>query len=169
MLATQQQFGVPRAKNENRPAEESVYFWHPGRFGVRFAPGAFRVRLHEIHPKLEVTWHPLKQRWLCWYRDETITYRLCPGWKLVFVVQTSWGDYVPLDERVFAVIHARSGFSSNGREYFERIAKEIERETESIQRKRESDDEAFRSEYWDYTQIKNIGSGSKFSRHQSGD
>lgn len=160
--------GVPLAKNEKRPDEDSVYFWHPGRFGVRFAPGAFRARLHEIHPKLEVTWHPLKQRWLCWYRDEAITHRLCPGWKLVFVVQTSWGDYVPLDERVFAVIHARSGFTSNGSEYFERIASEIKRETEDIQRKRESDDEAFRSEYWDYTQIKNIGSGSKFTKHHAG-
>jgi hypothetical protein len=163
-------FRVPRVRLSPRSEEESIYFWSPSRYGVRFAPEPFRSELHRLHPQLECTWHPLRERWIVWYQDPTITYALCRGWKLVLVVQTSWGAYVPLDARVFAVLHERSGFQlKNGAQYFDRICREIERETDALARHREADDDAKTSAQWDATLIKNIGHGSKFARHHAGD
>ena len=78
------------------PAIESeLKFWHPNRFGVRFAPNAFRTELRQMHPDLDVTWHPTRERWLVWYKRPRIQHHLCPGWLLLFVVENSEGAYVP--------------------------------------------------------------------------
>ena len=111
------------------PIEESLRFWHPGRFGVKFAPTAFQKKLHALHPDLEATWHPIKERWLLWYKRPRIRNPLSPGWMLLFVVEDSEGTYVPLDARTLALAYKQSGFKwGSGKQYWARIEEEMRRD-----------------------------------------
>ena len=148
--------------------EQTLKYWHPQRHGVKLAPETFRQRLKDIHPDLEVTWHPLSERWLVWYKRDRVKNRLCPGWLLLFPVETSWGEYVPLDERVFAAIYEVSNRKmGEANKYWERL--EAEQRFEKASRDRALDQHARdrAGEDYDYHQIKNIGSGSKFQRYHS--
>ena len=162
-------FRVPIAYLPPGSVESSPFYWHPQRFGARFAPEDFRSQLHEIHPDLEVTWHPIKERWLVWFKSNRVTDPKCPGWMLLFPVETSWGAYVPLDGRTLAAIYQVSSKAfGNGVRYWERLEAEQERDAKSY--RAESDDrrDAIASERYDFAQIKNIGHGSKFANYHSG-
>jgi hypothetical protein len=162
------QFLVERARPDKIEVAESPYYWYPGRFGVQLAPEWFRKRLKEIHLDLEVTWHPITQRWLVWYKRPRIQHALCPGWLLLFPVETSWGAFVPLDERVLAAIYQVSARAfGDGRQYWQRIETEMKRDEEMRHLKQDLAVRDFAGERYDWAQIKNIGPGSKFANYHS--
>lgn len=152
------------------PAED-VWFWNPGRIGVKFAPQDFYDKLKSLREDgdLQVTWSPIRERWLVWVRDAKINRPICQGWRLLFVVEAN-GQYVPLDERTLAVIYDRSGRKhGNLKEYWMKIEAQMDRDREKAERNRASDVGHSAGDYYDYTQIKNIGKGSKFANYHQGD
>ena len=169
-----QDFSVPLAKGEAPPVEDSPSFWHPQRFGVKYAPNAFRKRLRLIHPDLDATWHPLRERWLVWYRRPRIAHRVAPGWLLLFIAETSTHEYVPLDERVLAAVYEQSGFKwGSGKKYWARVEEEAKREKELADDSRNQHVHDVGGDYYDHTKIqvsmRGHSSGSKFVEHHAGD
>ena len=145
-----------------------MYFWYPQRFGVELAPDHFRQRVKDIHPDLEVTFHPLLQRWQVWYKRTRVQYEYCPGWLMLFVVETSTGERLPLDERTLAAIYQVSARAfGNGSNYWRRCEAEMARDNKIAVADRERPRDAFSGEQYDYNQIKNIGKGSKFADFHS--
>jgi hypothetical protein len=156
------------------PVEESLRFWYPGRFGVKFAPDEFQQKLQALHPDLEATWHPIKERWLIWYKRPRIKNPHSPGWMLLFVVEDSAGDFVPLDARTLALVYKQSGFTwGSGKKYWARIEEEILRDRAKVDTDREAVLEDVGSDRWDHTKIqvsmRGPSNGSKFTRHHAGD
>jgi hypothetical protein len=165
---SQDSITLPKASRDKVDPSESRYFWYPQRLGVKLGPAEFRKRLHEIHDGLEVTWHPIMERWQVWYKMPRVRYHLCPGWFLLFNVETSDGEFIPLDERTLAAVYEQSGKKwGNGLNYWNRIESEHQRQAERAQRDRDDKSDERASEYWDYMKIKNIGHGSKFANHHS--
>mgnify|MGYP003133349045 CR=1 FL=1 len=167
-------FAVPVQQHAPPPIEDRLHFWHPNRFGVRFAPTAFRQKLHAIHPDLDVTWHPLRERWLVWYRRPRIQHPISPGWLLLLVVENSREEYVPLDDRTLAAIYEQSGFKwGSGKQYWARIEDEAQRDHASRDDTRTQLLDDIGSAQWDHTKIqvsmRGPSSGSKFVRHHAGD
>ena len=156
------------------PIEESPQFWHPNRFGVEFAPESFRQQLREIHHDLEATWHPLRERWLVWYKRPRIQHHRSKGWLLLFVVEDSSGQYVPLDTRALAACYEQSGFKwGSGKKYWARVEEESQREQMERDADREQELSDVGSDRWDHTRIqvsmRGHSSGSKFVNHHAGD
>ena len=173
MLKGRQQedtFRVTPATPKAPPIEASLQFWHPQRFGVKFAPNPFRRQLQAMHPDLDVTWHPIRERWLVWYRRP----RMRTGWMLLFVAEDSQHRYVPLDERIYAAIYEQSGMKwGNGKQYWARIEDEAQREHDKRDADREAAVEDVGADQWDHTKIqvsmRGPSSGSKFVNHHAGD
>ena len=156
------------------PLETELKYWHPNRFGVELAPQRFRDDLQSVHPDLDVTWHPVKERWLVWYKRPRIQHHRSKGWLLLFVVEDSGGQYVPLDTRALAACYEQSGFKwGSGKKYWARVEEESQRE----QMERDADREQLLSDVgsdrWDHTRIqvsmRGHSSGSKFVNHHAGD
>lgn len=148
---------------------QSWSFFHPNRPDVRYGPAWFRSQLHAIDPNLDVTWHPIHERWLVWARNPQVTHQTSPGWMLLFPVQSTTGRYLPLDERTIAKVYDRSPKKwGNAKAYFDRIEQEILRDRRKAEEARKTDVAAAAGEFWDYAAIKNIGTGSKFCHHHSG-
>ena len=171
---TGEQFRVPVDQGAAPPIEDSLQFWHPNRFGVKYAPPEFLKQLHDIHPDLEATWHPIRERWLVWYRRPRVQHHLCQGWLLLFVVETSTGDYVPLDTRALAACYEQSGFKwGSGKKYWARVEEQSQRERQEHDADREQLVEDVGSDQWDHTKIQvsmcGHSSGSKFVNHHAGD
>lgn len=143
--------------------EHNPWYWNPNRAGVRLGPSDFRKKVKELDRRLEVTWNPLTERWVVWVEDHKIAHKVCNGWRLLFST-----DPRGLDERVIAELYARSGYKwGNLYEMWLRVEQEIERDRDRAERSRRDDTAHAAGEYFDYTQIKNIGSGSKFSNNHS--
>ena len=164
------QIRLPIPSQTPPPREASLQFWHPNRFGVKFAPKEFRVQLKSMHPDLEVTWHPVRERWLVWYRRP----RISLGWLLLFVVEDSQQRFVPLDERTFAACYEQSGFKwGSGKAYWARIEEEAQRDRERQEADRENHLDQAGADHWDHTKIqvsmRGHSSGSKFVNHHAGD
>ena len=165
---TSEQITLPAAKRGGVDVQESLYYWYPQRVGVKFGPEGFRKRLHEIHEGLEITWHPIRERWQVWTRLPRVQFHLCPGWMLLFNVETSEGEYCPLDERTLAAVFERSGKKwGNGLNYWNRIESEHRRDADAKQQSRDDATDDRSSEQWEYMKIKNIGHGSKWTNHHS--
>jgi len=167
-------FSVPVQRNTPPPVEERLNFWHPNRFGVTVAPTRFRQKLHDLHPDLEATWHPTRQRWLVWYRRPRIQHPLSPGWLLLLVVETSTNEYVPLDDRTLAAVYEQSGFKwGSGKQYWARIEDEAQRDHDKRDADREQLIDDIGSDQWNHTKIQvsqyGHSSGSKFVTHHAGD
>ena len=165
---------VPVSHPTPLSVDTSLHYWHPNRFGVQYAPTTFRQELQRLHPDLDATWHPVRERWLVWYRRPRIQHHLCPGWLLLFIVETSDGRYGPLDARVFAVAYEQSGRKwGSGKAYWARVEEEAERDTAAVAQTRESHLEDIGSERWRHTQIqvsmRGHSNGSKFVNHHAGD
>ena len=144
------------------PPEHHSWYWHPNRHGVRFAPDSFVEKLKEISDEVKITWHPLRERWCVFAKSPKISHPICSGWKLLFIWEDG-GEYLPLDERILAAIYARSGKKwGNLYEYWLKVSQAIERDREKAEQSRTDDVKHSAGEYYDYTLIKNIGSGSKF-------
>jgi len=167
-------FRVPYQSGDRPPIEDAPSFWHPQRFGVKFATPAFRKQLQAIHPDLDATWHPLRERWLVWYRRPRIQHPLCAGWLLLFIAETSTHAYVPLDARILAAVYEQSGMKwGSGKRYWARVEEEAERTRTANLKHRDDEVLDTASEYWDHTQIQvsmcGQSSGSKFVDHHAGD
>jgi hypothetical protein len=167
-------FSVPRAKGHPQSVETSPSFWHPQRFGVKYAPEPFRRRLHAIHPDLDATWHPLRERWLVWYRRPRVTHHVSPGWLLLFIAETSTHEYVPLDERILAAVYEQSGRKwGSGKQYWSRVEDEAQREQTRSATTRNQYVHDVGGDYYDHTKIqvsmRGHSSGSKFVEHHAGD
>jgi len=162
------EFTVPIAPSQQFEPAQSTYYWYPGRFGVKKAPASFLARLHELHPDLDCTWHPVLERWLIWYRKPKARYKYCPGWILLLIVQNSAEEYIPLDERVLAAVYAQSAMRwGSGRRYFDRVEAEHQRAQEQRKKTHDDDRDWRMGDLWQYHQIKNIGNGSKFTTYHS--
>ncbi len=154
--------------------EESLLYWHPQRFGAKTAPDWFRHQLKAIHDDLDITWHPVKERWLIWYRRPRIQHHACPGWMLLFEAENSEGQYVPLDARILAAVYERSGrLWGTGKQYWSRVEQEAQRHKDQREAVREQHVEDVGSDHWDHTKIQvsmcGQSSGSKFVNHHAGD
>lgn len=161
-------FAQTRVTPPKRDPEWEWMFWHPNRQGVQRAPDADLRTLQAFHPDLSVTWHPLKHRWLVWYRKPSIRHHLCPGWLLLFVWEHAVTEaYLPLTiDLVIANCYARSRMLfPNGEAYFQRLLDEAAR-TQAAEDARNRDEVRQQSKsYYDYTKIKSIGRGSKSALH----
>lgn len=161
------QFTQAIAKPRKLGPETNPWFWNPARIGIKLAPVEFRAKLHEFAPEVEVTWNPITERWQVFTRSEKFSHPICQGWKLLWIHQLN-GEYIPLDERLFARLYSASVLAhGSAKEYFLRIQAEQERDD----RKRE---ELHRQEaidiampFYEHSQIKNIGKGSKFSTYHA--
>jgi len=159
---------IPRTALSSVPA----WWFHPGRPETRSRTPdpIFQRKLDQDFPGIHVNWHPLKQRWQVWTRSNRVQTPYCRGWLLLFTLEDEQGDYVPLDERTLVVIWDRSARRwGNGKQYFNRIESEIAHEKRLRAAAHDDERDYKAGEYWDYTKIKNIGSGSKFTRHHAGD
>jgi len=130
----------------------------------------FQAKIDQDFPGISITWHPLKKRWQVWARSNRVKTPYCRGWLLLFTLEGPNGEYFPLDERVCVLIWERTARRwKNGREYFDRIESEIQRDRER-RAKADGEDRDWKArDYWNYTLIKNIGRGSKFTQHHAGD
>ena len=167
---TSDQIRLPISNQAPPPEEDSLQFWHPNRFGVKFAPKAFRAELKAMHPDLEATWHPVRERWLVWYRRP----RISVGWLLLFVVEDSQQRFGKLDARIFAVCYEQSGFKwGSGKQYWARIEGEAQRDQEGRDTDREDLLDQIGADQWAHTKIQmsmcGHSSGSKFANHHAGD
>lgn len=160
---------VPIHKPTIPSPEVSFWYWNPNRVGAGRAPEWFEKKLREFDPELEVTWSPYHERWLVWLRSPRLHSKLCSGWSLLFPVKYPDGSYMPLDERIFhRLYHASAHRWGRGKDYFLAVEREWERDREREQKSRDSNVQHAAGEYYDYMQIKNIGSGSKFANHFAG-
>jgi hypothetical protein len=119
--------------------------------------------LEEIDPKLAVTWDAYHQKWNIWMKNDRIQNKICSGWLLLFIVEPT-----ELDERVFHRLYAASGRKwGSARRYFDAVEREIESAKERADKSSFDELMAQARANYDFMQVKNIGSGSKFSRYLS--
>lgn len=148
--------------------ERLMQYWHPQRFGVEFAPPAFRSLIAELFPNVEIVKSPVHERWLVWERS-AVTHPICRGWSLRFPWMTADGGYLPLDQRLLAALYARSFRHQGGAvAYYDRVMHELDRLSAANSATFEADSQALRKEYRDFRKIKNIGRGNKFAFHHDG-
>lgn len=153
-------------------ASYPLWWFHPDRPEThsRKPDPIFLRKLEEDFPGIAINWHPIKQRWQVWARSNAVQTPYCRGWKLLFFLEDANGGYVPLDDRTLVTIWLRSGKKhGDGLKYYDRlVAEELhQRKMKDKAMDQERDDKS--SDYWGYTQIKNIGKGSKFVNHHAGD
>lgn len=141
--------------------ETNPWWWHPGRVGVEMAPSYFAKDLERIDPDLAATHDKLHGKWSIWMKKPTIQTKTCWGWQLLFSVDR-------LDQRVFARLYESSARKwGNAVEYFRAVEREVLRDRELVDRKSSEYAIERSREVWDYSQIKNIGKGSKFSTYHA--
>lgn len=161
---------IPKATIHHRGPEVSWNFFHPGRVDVRFAPPEFRRQLHAIDPRLEMTWHPMQERWVCWARNERVRFWMCPNWQRLFIVKYPDGGFMPLDARALAEAWTRSPkVQGQGKEFFGRVLDEMRRDYVKQQDARSDEVVQRAKDQWRFAQIKNIGQGNKFANHEAAD
>jgi hypothetical protein len=167
-----QAFRQPISKPAKIGPEFNPWFWNPNRIGADRAPSYFLHRLwNEMGTELRVTWNPINERWQVWTLAPTVNHPICQGWKLLFIHNGPSGEYLPLDERVFARLYASSArVHGSGKEYFNRIVSEMERDKERREANYRQDTIDLAMPSWEHSQIK-VGygpsNGSKFSTYHS--
>lgn len=169
-----QPFAQAIARPKAIPGPEcNIWWWNPGRHGIKLAPDAFMYKLKEVGEELSCTWNPLTERWYLWSKAPEINHKICQGWRLLFVNQEVDGSYLPLDERVFARLYLASSLHRNETavQYFDRIAAEMQRDKEKAEKQRLADQIDLAMPYFDHSQIKvamrGPSNGSKFSTYHA--
>lgn len=163
---------TPVSQTISRPRkldpEYNIWWWNPSRPIVKLAPEWFRAKVKEIDESLEVTWSPLAERWLVFARAEHFRTPVCAGWRLLFVHHDENKQYMPLDERLLARLFLIDSTRNGGsKAYFERIVSEYERSQAKGRKDRQQEAIDRAMPYYEYSQIKNIGKGSKFATYFS--
>src|SRR5512145_2285287 len=96
-------FKQPIAKPKRLGPEFNPWYWHPYRPDAQLAPVSFMKRFKaEMGQELEITWNPINQRWQVWSRAPRMQNPICTGWRLLFIHNGPSGEYLPLDERIYA-------------------------------------------------------------------
>jgi len=165
-------FTQPIARPPKLGPEIHSWFFHPFRPDIKFGPVSFRRLLHEIDQGLEVTWNPIRERWVVWMKDPKIDHPICQGWRLICNVEHPNGDYMPLDERTLAKIFARSAKAhGNLWEYWLRVEQEMERDREKSRAAYTQDTIDRSMPSFDHSQISvsmfGPSNGSKFSTYHA--
>ena len=166
-------FRLPISKPKAASIETLPVFWSPRLAGVQGPDERFQEKLSAFDSDLRVTWNRHLERWQLWVRDPRVTYHLCAGWRLLFIHNGPNGEHLPLDERLFARVYSCSAVHQgniSGKQYFERIVSEMEREKAASDRAIEQESRDRAGDVWDHAQIK-VGygpsSGSKFTRYHA--
>lgn len=159
-------FRQPIARAEKIGPEHNPWFWNPSRLHTKRPDGVFMERLREIDPSLAVTWNPISCRWQVWAPMPKMNHPICQGWRLLFVHNGPSGEYLPLDERVFARLYWSSMDAwGSAKKYFDHMQSVMIQDREKKDLKDAEDGYHRAAEYMDFTKVKNIGTGSKFSRY----
>lgn len=155
------------------PEEDSLRYWHPQRFGVDRGPADFNRKLRDCFgDEVAVTWHPLRERWVGWAKSQRLARTKQCGWQLLFVVETSWGAGLPLDDRTIAAFASQSlRLNGSARQYWERIEAEIQRDSERRRQERRDDIHDWAHEQWQHWKpqisMRGPSNGSKVANHDS--
>src|SRR4051812_3115894 len=129
-------FSQPIAKPKSIGPEYNPWYWHPFRAGVKTCPERIQTELDRIAPGLAITWNPIRERWMVWESAPRIQHPICQGWKLLFIHQDENGDYLPLDERVYARLYGCSVMANgSAKAYLARVIDEMEHDREAAARK----------------------------------
>lgn len=165
-------FNLPIAKPDKVGPEQMPHFWYPGLVGIKTAPEWFKTELNRFDPTLQVTWNPISERWQVWMPMPTVKFRLCPGWRLLFIHQGPAGEYLPLDDRLFArLYHASATKWGSGKQYFDRLSAEMARDREKAEKQARQDSLDSGMDVWKSTQIsvsmRGKSNGSKFADYLS--
>lgn len=158
-------FSQPVSRGKKLGPEYNPWFWNPRRQPTQRPPEAFMKRLKEVDSALEVTWNPISARWQVWTPNPKMNHPICQGWRLLFVHNGANGEYLPLDERVFARLYWSSADAwGSARQYFDHM-QSVMAEDKAKRDAAVSADGAYRGQdYLNYTKVKNIGQGNKFTR-----
>jgi len=154
------------------PPEATTWWWHPGRVGVRSAPGWFERKLGEVDPNLAITWNAYTQRWQVWLRQPTLQNKVCWGWMLLFPITDGSGGYAPLDERVFHRLYSASARAfGSAKAYFDSVEREMAKVKESDERSYQNDLMAEATDRFQHSQISismhGKSRGDKFATYMS--
>lgn len=162
-------FAVTPQKGKPLGVEHNPWWWNPNNVYVSFGPADFRKRLKdEMGAELDITWNPINSRWQIWMRSDRLQHPVCRGWKLLFIHNGPDGEYIPLDERVFARLFSCSVQQhGSAKKYFDQIANVMERDRERADAKHKQDTIDLAMPSFEYSQIKNIGKGNKFSTYHA--
>ena len=145
------------------PPESLSWWWNPGRAGVRSGPRHFTTNLEAIDPNLAVTWDAYSEKWNIWMRNQRIQNKICSGWLLLFIVEPR-----ELDERVFHRLYSASSRKwGSAKQYFDSVEREMQVSKERADKASYDELMAQARANYDYMQVKNIGSGHKFSKYLS--
>lgn len=161
------------AKPKRLGPEFNPWYWHPFRPDAQLAPDSFMKRFKaEMGQELEITWNPINQRWQVWSRAPRMQNPICQGWRLLFIHNGPSGEYLPLDERIYARLYSCSVQAhGSAKAYFDRICNEMERDRERQTQKDLADQIDMSMPYFEHSQIKVSGfgksSGSKFSTYHA--
>lgn len=162
-------FRQPIAKpTQKLGPEHNPWFFNPNRCEVKFAPDWFRDKLRELdgYEDLSVTWNPILERWQVFSRAPKISHPICSGWRLLFIHNGPSGEHLPLDERLLArLYHASASAHGDAKKYFDRITQEMVRDKEAREKKNLNDQIDMSMPFFEHSQIKNIGKGSKFTTY----
>ncbi len=155
-LRFQQQVAKPR----KLPVEAIPHWWHPSRAEVTSgsAPKEFIRKLNEFDPLLRVTQNQYTGQFGIWSPAPKNRNHISGQWTLLFMVN---GEDL-MGPLVFARLHQMSGEKwRNGKEYFDALMRESERQKEKRRKADLQDTIDHAMETFTYSQIKNIGKGSK--------
>lgn len=154
------------AKPARLGPEYNPWYWNPNRASVRSAPDSFKESLAKMGDELSVTWNPINERWQVFSRAPKMNNPICQGWKLLFIHNGPSGEYLPLDERVFARLYSASVHEhGSAKQYFNRIQAEMERDAEKKDARLRQEAIDIAMPYFEHSKIKNIGKGNKFSTY----
>lgn len=158
-------YGLPLAKPVKQGPEVNPWFWHPDRKqGGPVAPLSFVEELEKVDEGLAVAWNPVRENWAVWQRAP----KYPSGWRLLFIHHDGQGGYLPLDNRLFARLYAADMRNwGSARKYFDQVQAQVERDREAEEKRYQDELMAEAVPHFDYSQIKNIGHGSKFSTYHA--
>lgn len=144
------------------PIEANPWFWNPRRFGAGWqAPSLFLSRLREVDGELTVVFNKFNQDWGVWIRKDRLQTPICQGWQLLFRAPQ-------LDERIFHRLYEASARKwGSALAYWRAVEDQMRREQRHYEQKSSEMAVEKATEVFDYSQIKNIGKGSKFSTYHS--
>src|SRR5258706_12926833 len=124
-LQPEPQLALAPSRPKPLPEEINHWYWHPNRADKIGPPEWFARQLQAFDNELQVTWNPVRERWLVWMLKPSV--QRSGGWLLLFPVQYSDGSYAPLDERVFARLYQSSQrVWGNGKCYFDAVKREMD-------------------------------------------
>lgn len=161
--------------NRANPEAMPPWWFHPQRWeaqhGAPLDMEPMRVRLKSVDPRLDISWHPLREVFQVWLQKPSVTFFACPGWKRIAM-------HAALDDRLLWAIRS---WQENHEEVFTgqqsldvaygRVQAAIDRDQRAIDARDEDEAEMVGRECYDYGLIKvgyGASSGSKFADSQVG-